>query len=413
MSKHLAAVMILAAAAAALSAADWPQWLGPNRDGKSAETVAPWKGRLEPAWRQPVGEGHSSPVVAAGRVFLHAKIDSKEVEEVVAFDAKDGKELWRKAYDRPPYKNIYGNGPRSTPLVVGERVFTYGASGVLSCWNAGNGNLEWQRNLLKDFEAANLFFGVSTSPVYVKDAKGVERLLVMVGSAKASIVSLDPASGKTQWTSGSDRASYSSPIVTTHMGRQISLFLTREGVTAVDPGNGHRFWQFPLVDKLNESSTTPVLLGDRLFASSVTFGSVGLKLTQKDGKPAYEEEWKNPKLTCYFATPIALGEHYYVVTGQLLPPTAALHCVDAKTGNTTWTRPKVGTYHASLLLAGDRLLMLEEAGDLVLLEANAKEYRELARAKVCGTTWAHPALANGRLYVRDAKELLCYDLLPR
>jgi outer membrane protein assembly factor BamB len=419
MSKHhtsglrrdarLAALMLLAVTGVAL-AADWPQWLGPNRDGKSDETVAPWKGELKVAWRKPVGEGHSSPVVANGRVFVHAKVDGKEMEEVIAFDVKDGKELWRKAYERPPYKNIYGNGPRSTPLVVGDLVITLGASGVLTAWKTGNGELAWQRELLKDFNAQNLFFGMSSSPVFVKNSKGVGLLLAMVGGPKASIVAINAESGKVEWEAGSDRASYSSPIVATHMGKPLGLFLTREGVTAINPDNGERYWQFPLVDKLNESSTTPVLLGDRLFASSVTFGSVGLKLTQKEGKPAYEEEWKNPQLTCYFATPIAVGEHYFVVTGQLLPPAAALHCVDAKTGKPVWTKTNVGKYHASLLLTRDRLLMLEEEGSLVLIETDVKQYKELARAKVCGTTWAHPALANGRLYVRDAKELLCVEL---
>jgi outer membrane protein assembly factor BamB len=163
------------------------------------------------------------------------------------------------------------------------------------------------------------------------------------------------------------------------------------------------------VDALAESSTTPVRVGDLLFASSVTFGSVGLKLTEKDGRPAYEQLWKDPKMTCYFGTPVAFGEHLYVVTGSVTPP-AALNCVEAKTGKVLWTRQNVGQYHATVMRAKDRLLLLEEGGDLVLFEPNPKEYKELARSKVCGKTWAHPALANGKLYVRDEKELICVQL---
>jgi outer membrane protein assembly factor BamB len=144
--------------------------------------------------------------------------------------------------------------------------------------------------------------------------------------------------------------------------------------------------------------------------SSVTYGMVGLKLENKNGKPDYEQVWKNDSLTCYFATPVVVGEDLYVVTGQLVPPTAKLHCVEPGTGKVLWSKAGVGTYHASLLLAKDRLLLLEEKGDLVLVQPDKTGYKELARSKVCNNTWAHPALANGQIYVRDAKEILCYTL---
>jgi glucose dehydrogenase len=233
---------------------------------------------------------------------------------------------------------------------------------------------------------------------------------VLVGGPKASIVAFDTLTGQVRWQSGQDGATYASPIITEHRDRPLAVFLTHDGVTALNPETGARYWQYPLVDKLSESSTTPVRTGDLLFASSVTFGSVGLRLTTKDGRPACEEVWKNPALTCYFSTPVAVGEQLYVVTGRIVPPSARLHCVDAKTGKVLWTRPNVGTYHATVMRAGDRLLMLEEKGELVLIQPDPKEYRELARAKVCGQTWAHPALSDGRLYVRDGKELLCVRL---
>ena len=168
------------------------------------------------------------------------------------------------------------------------------------------------------------------------------------------------------------------------------------------------------MDKLFESSTTPALCGDVLFASSITFGSLGIHLENKEGQSQGSDLWKNPDLTCYFATPVASGiDYFYVVTGSspLSRPTiATLNCVDAKTGKVLWQKPKVGTYHATLMRLGDgKMLLLEEPGVLALFEPNPKEYRELARAKVCGETWVHPALANGRLYVRDAKELICLE----
>jgi outer membrane protein assembly factor BamB len=388
-----------------LPGADWPQWLGPNRDGVSTEQVEPWKGELKALWRQKVGEGHSSPVVASGRVFVHARVAGKEQEEVIAYDARTGKEQWRMAYDRPAFKNQFGNGPRSTPLVDGERVYTLGVTGLLACWDAATGKEQWKLDILKEFNAPNLYFGVSSSPVIEGD-----KLLVMVGGPEASVVAFDKLTGKVLWKSGKGRASYASPIVISHNDRRLALFLTREGLAALNPADGQAYWQFPLVDLLNESSTTPVRVGDILFASSVTYGSVGLKLTMQGDKPAYEELWKNKELTCYFGTPVPVGEHLYVVTGRLLPPGAALHCVEAKTGKVLWTRRNVGKYHATVLRAKDRLLLLEEPGYLALIDPNPKEYRELARSKICGFTWAHPALSNGFLYVRDDKEILCVPL---
>ena len=151
-----------------------------------------------------------------------------------------------------------------------------------------------------------------------------------------------------------------------------------------------------------------------LFASSITIGGIGLRLENADGKPAVKEVWKKPALTCYFSTPVAVGNHLYVVTSTktgLISFMSTLRCIDAATGNELWKRDKVGEYHASLLRTGDnKLLLVEEFGDLVLLHPNPKEYLELARTKICGKTWSHPALANGRLYIRDAKELICVEL---
>jgi outer membrane protein assembly factor BamB len=385
-------------------AADWPQFLGPNRDNTSPESVEPWTGELRILWKQPVGEGHSSPVVAGGRVFTHAKQAGREGEEVVARDAATGNQLWRQAYNRPKFENFFGNGPRSTPVVDGDHVYTLGVSGILACWKTADGEEVWKTNILEQFKAANLFFGVSTSPIVAGD-----KLLVLVGGPDASIVAFEKTTGKVAWKSGSDKAAYASPLITQHGGKPLALFLTHEGVTAIDPADGKRFWQFPLVDMLAESSTTPVRVGDMLFASSVTYGSVGLKLTEKDGQPGYEQVWKDPKLPCYFGTPVAFGEYLYVVRGSVTPP-ASLCCVEAKTGKVAWTRPNVGQYHATVMRVKDRLLLLEESGSLVLIEHNPKEYKELARAKVCGKTWAHPALSDGRLFVRDEREVRCVEV---
>jgi outer membrane protein assembly factor BamB len=392
-----------------VAAGDWPQWLGPHRDAASPEIVAPWKQPPEVLWRQPVGEGNSSPVVSDGRVFIHAK--GHDEEQVTAFDAASGKQLWQTNYPRVAFKSLYGNGPRATPAVSNGRVYTFGITGVLSCFDAAAGKKLWQVDTLQDFSTKNLFFGMSCSPLV--DAGHV---LVNVGGKGASIVAFDSASGNVVWRSLDDRASYSSPILLGKGSDRQVIFLTQHGLVSLNPADGALYWRFPLVDKLLESSTTPVLSGDVLLASSITYGSLGLRLGVKEGKPNAGELWQNPELTCYFSTPVPVGrDQIYLVTGTKPPAVfseAKLHCVETSTGKDLWPQPKVvGKYHASLLRTGDnKLLLLEEAGNLVLLDPDPREYRELARARICDETWAHPALANGRLYVRDQKEVICLRL---
>jgi outer membrane protein assembly factor BamB len=364
-------------------------------------------------WRRAVGEGHSSPVVAGGRVFLHSKVQDKNDEEVAAYDAKTGKELWHATYPRGEFRPLFGAGPGATPTVDGGRVYTYGITGILSCFDADSGKQVWQVDALKKLEASKLLFGATCSPIVV--GKGV---LVNVGGKGASIAAFDRGTGEVQWKSQDDRASYASPIRIGNGKMEQVVFLTGKRLLGLDPATGSVFWEFPLEDRLLESSTTPLHVGDQLLASSITYGSVALRMESKEGKPAAEQAWKNADLTCYFSTPVAVGkEHVYMITGSVpnpfakKPPEATLRCIEAATGKVLWGRPKVGKYHAALLRTGNgKLLLLDDAGNLMMLDANPKAYRELARSKVCGETWAHPALADGRLYVRDNKELICLKM---
>ena len=394
--------------AGSATAADWPQWLGPNRDGSSTETVAPWKGDLKPTWAKAVGEGNSSPVVAGGLVFLHTKVKDKDVEMLQAFDAKTGDVKWEKTYDKAKFKPLFGEGPRSTPCVDGEYLYSIGNTGVLCCWKTADGTLVWKKDTLAEFKENNLFFGISASPIVVDG-----NVIVMVGKGKTGIAAFDKKTGNLAWKAGSDPASYASPIVFGEGGKRQIVFLTGTNVLSVSP-KGEVLWKFPFVDALSESSTTPLKVGDLIIASSIKNGAVGLKLSEIDGKPGVSQSWKNPELTCYFSTPVPVGkEHLYMLTGvaSLSGATITLRCVESATGKEIWKQPKIGKFHAALLKLGNgNVLMHTDGGDLMLLSPNVKEYKELAKAKICGETWAHPALANGYLYVRDGKDLICVKL---
>jgi outer membrane protein assembly factor BamB len=405
---------LFALCAVLLVAADWPQWLGPRRDGSSTEVVKPWTDAPKVLWRVPVGEGHGSPVVVGGKVYLHQKVADQDAEKLAGYDAATGREVFAASHPRKPFSNEYGVGPRAAPAVAPDgQVISYGVTGVLSAHAVGGGPgaKAWSTDTLAQFKAPNLYFGISGSPLIDGDV-----VIVPVGKG-ASLVAYRRQTSEVAWKALDDAASYASPIVIDHGGRRQLVTLTGEGVVAVAPADGALLWHFPFKDRLQESSTTPVRVGDIIVASTVTRGSVGLKLTTKDGKPAVEQAWANPQLACYFSTPVAVGEHVYMVTGNLAAmmirrqPQADLCCVEAATGKLLWKHEKVGKYHAALLRTGDnKLLMHSDSGELVMLEPDSKEYRERARAKVCGYTWAHPALADGKLYVRDDKELICLRL---
>ncbi len=412
-SRSLAALLVCAGAAVA---ADWPQWLGLYRDSSSPEKVAPWKGELKTLWSQPVGEGFSAPVVADGRVFVHARVKDKNEEEVLALNAKTGKRLWRDAYPRAAFGSPVGTGPRATPAVALGRLYTFGVTGVLSCYQADTGKLRWRADLYRQLEAQRPRHGVCCSPLV---EGGV--VLVSVGGEGHSVVALDADNGKVVWKALDDPAATSSPVPFMHGARarvltREAVFVTGKNVVALNALDGAVAWAFPLADQPLPTSPTPTVAGDLVVASSMKNGTLALRVARKGDKLEATEAWRNPALTCYFATPVPVGkDQLYLVTTAVTPMRAvsALRCVDVKTGKELWSRADVADYHAGLIRTGDdKLLLLAESGTLKLIDANRKAYRELASAKVCGPTFVVPALANGRLYARDDKAVTCVQVAP-
>jgi outer membrane protein assembly factor BamB len=406
---------ILLSIATPVIADDWPQWLGPKRDSSSTEVVKPWKEPLKILWKQEVGvptqkiEGYGGPVVAKGKVFLFYRTPGKDEETLAAFDADSGKEIWKTSYPRPKTDFMFGNSPRSSPAFVDGKIYTFGITSILTCFDADKGNIVWQVDGGKEYKPPVLRFGSSCSPIVVGDL-----VLVNIGAKGASIVAFDNNTGKEVWKKLDDGATYASPFLYDHAGTPRVVFLTAKGLVSLSPKDGAVHWQYPFVDLLLESSCTPMMIDGKLLASSITAGSVLLEEQAQGAKVA--KIWAKP-LNCYFSTPVAVGtDSIYMVTGDLTnlfakKKQAVLRCIDAKTGDVLWSRKNVGTYHATLLRTGDnKMLLVEEAGDLVLFDPNQKEYRELSRSKICAATWAHPALANGQLYIRDAKELVCVEL---
>ncbi len=388
------------------SAADWPQFLGPQRDGHSSESQLNWvwpKDGPPLAWSREIGHGWAGPAVAGDKLILFHRIESEEV--VACLDPATGKEKWAFRYPTKYRDDFqFDDGPRATPLIAGERVIALGANGDLHAIELTTGKKLWQRNLIADYSVPKGFFGVACSPML---ASG--HLLVNVGGKGAGIVAFDPATGKEVWKATDDPASYSSPTLAEIDGKPLAVFLTRSGLVALDPATGKVRYAHPFRPRLNESvnAATPLVYKDEIFLT-VSY-STGAILLKAKGDEA-EEVWANDRsLSCQYNTPVRVGEHLYGVHGRQEGGGAKLRCIEWKTGNVKWSVDRFGV--ASILAVDGGLLALTESGELVRFDANTDAYNERARASILGSpTRALPALADGRLFARDGRKLVCVKL---
>lgn len=397
---------------------DWPQWLGSRRDGSTGEKVAAWTADAAPkvVWKKPVGNGFSSPVVAWGKVFVHARSQDslKEEEEVLAFDAANGELLWSESYVRPKYFSVLGTGPRATPTVAGNHLYTLGINGLLSAYDVANGKRLWQVNLYEHFKAELPRYAVCCSPLVIGN-----RVIVSVGGKGQCVVALHSETGAVEWQALDDAASTSSAVVFAGGDRPPGgapdvVFMTPLRLLGLDPLDGAVRWEHPMVFQPQGTSPTPIVVGNMLVASTQAHGAVAVQVKTKDDAPTAASQWQNQGAKSYFSSGVADQERVYLVTNTIdTLPAANLTCVEAKTGMELWTKKDIGYFHAGVLRTGDgKLLVLSDAGTLSLLELAADGAKELCKMKACGGTLVSPALAGGRLYARDGSELVCIEL-PR
>jgi outer membrane protein assembly factor BamB len=401
-------VGVLTAWAAAGTAADWPQFLGPTRDGVSAETGLSWKwptGGPPRVWQVPLGAGWSAPVVVGERVLIfHRQGDETALD---CLGAADGKRLWRLTRTTD-YRDQFGfdEGPRATPTVAGGRVFVLGADGKLSAVDLATGRQLWGRELHTDYQVPQGYFGAAGSPL----VEG-KTLILNVGGRGAGIVALDAETGKEVWKATDDPASYASPIAATVNGTRHVFVFTREGLVALDPTTGAvRFrerWRSRMQASVN--AATPLLIGDRLFVSACYGTGAALWRVRPDGVTTI---WKGDDiLSSHYSTAVHRDGHLYGSHGRQ-EEGATLRCVELATGKVRWEQKGFGC--ATLTAMDGRLLAFNEHGDLVAFAASPNGYHEEARAHIleepCRSAFA---LANGRVYARDGKKLVCLDLRGR
>jgi outer membrane protein assembly factor BamB len=387
---------------------DWPTFLGPRRNGTSLETglLDEWPAKGPPLiWERPIGEGYSGPVVSRDRLILFHRVKKEEIIECI--NAVDVSQVyWKYAY---PTKYVdrygYSGGPRSSAAIDGDRVYTFGAEGVLTCLAFETGQLIWQRRVNKDYAVQQGFFGVGTAPVI----EGNHILLNVGGPKGAGVVAFKKDTGEEAWKLSDDKASYSTPFVGAVRGERLAIFHTADGMLVVDPETGEEKYRYPFRSRIHESAiaATPVLVDDMVFLSATyNVGAVVLKL-EPDG---LKEVWKERlAMQNHWATSIYHEGHLYGMDGRH-ERGSNLRCIDFKTGEVLWTASK-GLGRASFIMADGHFIAIGERGELALIEVNPDHYIEKSRARVLGyPVWTPPILARGLLYVRSNKVMKCFDL---
>jgi outer membrane protein assembly factor BamB len=399
-------LIVVLALSGVVRADDWPQFLGPRRDGHSNETglLAGWSKQGPPVvWQRDVGEGYSGPVVAGERLILFHRLDNQEVVECL--HATSGKPVWKHTsatqYQDPLGK---GNGPRSTPLVDGKRVITLGAAGQLTCLDLASGQKIWDRSLHQDYRVPPSYFGVGTSPLVENGL-----VLVNVGAKDAGIVAFAFETGKEVWRATNDGASYSSPVACTIDGARRAVFFTRQGVVVLDPQTGRVSYQQRWRARYDASvnAATPLVIDNLAFFSTCYETGALLLRLKKDGA---EEVWDSDDvMSNHYNTSIYHEGHLYGFHGRQ-ESGPSFRCVDLLTKKILWDRPGFGC--GTMVLAEGRLIVMTERGELLLVQATPEAYQELSRATVLNAVpvRAQIALSGGRLYARDERKCVCFDV---
>ena len=401
---HVIACCVFAAPALA---EDWPVFLGLRQNSTSAETglLLDWPEKGPPVvWTKRLGRSYSPPVVAQGALIAFHRIGDEEVIECL--DTRTGESRWSFRYPtRYVDRYEYNGGPRSSPAIDGDRVYTYGAEGMLTCLDLAGGKKVWQRALNKELGVPQNFFGVGVPPVIEKDL-----ILINAGGPDgAGVVGISKKTGETVWKTSDHGASYSAPVVRTIRGERMAVFFTGEGLLVARPDTGKVLHEFAFRSVYRESvnAASPVVVDDVIFLSASYYvGSIALEVTPEGLKSLWRDK-KN--MQNHWATSIYHDGCLYGIDGRD-EPKSQMRCLDWKTGAVRWSSP-LGLGRTPFIMAQGHFIAMSERGDLVLIEVNPDRFVEKKRVRMLDyPCWAPPVLANGLLYIRNETQLVCLDL---
>ncbi|HEU4476863.1 MAG TPA: PQQ-binding-like beta-propeller repeat protein [Pyrinomonadaceae bacterium] len=399
----LAAALIILSLKQSTTAQDWSQWRGPERNGSvpASHTPKAWPESLQRVWRVEMGEGYASPLVSGGKVFVHSRQDPEEI--VTAIEYASGKVLWQQKYAAPYTKNQYAvkmaKGPNATPLVVGNRLFTIGASGVLNAWDTKTGKQLWTKDFSKTVDTSKLFCGTAASPLWFNGA-----VVIQVGSDVhgGQILALDPATGASSWEWRGAGPGYASPVIVNVAGEPQIVTMTSGSIVGLN-SKGVELWSTPFPDEWHENIVTPMWTGTHLIVSGPRQGTHAFTLKQVAGKWQATEVWKNADVAMYMSSPV-FGDG--LIYGHSEKRKGQFVALDEKTGVVRWMTEGREGEHASVMLTPANLVYLTNNADLIVARRATAKFEVDKKYDVGeSATWAAPVLLGTDLLIRDATGL--------
>jgi outer membrane protein assembly factor BamB len=389
-------------------AQDWPQWRGPSRDGRVDAFVPPsvWPATLGEIWKVTVGDGHSSPVVSGDRVYVHARQGDQEI--VRGLDLATGRERWRDsypaAYTALPEAAAHGSGPRATPVVEGRRLYTFGITGVLSCYDVDRGVVTWRVETERAFDNTPLVYGMTASPL-------LDRGLVIVHTGnekRGALVAFDATTGRERWRAEGTSPSHTSPIAIEIDGTRQIIDVSYRAILGVDAGTGAVLWQIPYAPIAFPHAVTPVSYRDTVIVSASRKGLVAYRVFKTPDGWSTAEAWNNSAAAMAMSTPVLSGDRLLGLaernSGQFIG-------VDARTGTTLWTSPGREGETAALLDVRGLLMLFREDGTLSVVGRPDRGVEPIARYQVSRRAlWSIPAFAGPRLIIKDGDQIVLWQL---
>lgn len=385
-----------------LPAADWPQWRGPERDGRAPlASRTSWPAELTPVWKIQVGEGHASPVVVGNRVFVFTREGEDEV--VRSLELGTGEGAWRESYPAPytmnPAAHSHGKGPKSTPVVAEGRVFTFGISGILSAFDAASGRLLWRHESHSE-SGASATFGVAMSPALDRG-----HLIAHVGgSSGGALTAFDAATGDIVWTWAGDGPGYASPVVADIAGvRQVVTF-SESHLVAVSAEDGTLLWQIPFTTSYDQNAVTPVIQGDTVIYSGLDHPVRAIRVSRATSGWTTEPVWENEDVAAYMSTPVLADGTLYGFSHRRR---GQLFALDAATGKTVWLSEGRQGDNAALVVGGGALYVLTTESELIVTPQGGNTFSPTRTYLVAQSpTWAHPVVGDEGVLVKDFESLV-------
>jgi len=408
----LLAFVLLAPVFQIAGAQDWPRWRGANGDGAAAGFTAPkaWPDQLKQRWKITVGVGHSSPLVVGPRVYLHSRLGENEV--VAAYDLNTGKTIWQDSYPAPYTMNSaatgHGKGPKSTPVFSningGGKLYTFGITGVLTCYDAAKGKSLWRKEFARQFKSTSPDFGAAASPI-------VDRGMVIIhvgGSDSGALKAFDANTGEEKWSWNGDGPGYATPIVEEIAGKRQIITQSQRNIIGVWADNGSLLWKIPFTTEYAQNIVTPIRYKDLLIFSGINKGVFAVRVGWRDNKWLTETVWENKEVSMYMNSPLLADG---LLFGLSHKNKGQFFCLDPSSGKTLWTGDPRQGENAAMVIAGNTIFSLTNDADLIVTSVADRGARVIRKYHVAEKpTWAHPAIVGKNILIKDETALALWGL---